>query len=401
MPSASDRKSLLIVLSVLTFVVCGTYIIVTFSRGYRLKFDNGPKFQATGLLSVTSLPQSASVYLDDRLITATDDTINLVPNNYQLKVVKDGYLPWQKLVTIKREVVTSANVQLFRSAPNLKPVTFASAINPAVSPNNVKLIFAVASSSATKDNGLYLLENPNYPIALNRYSPKQLAPDFPGLTWANFTFTFSPDGKSVLATNHKPIVNYLLKLDSAINLNKLYDITPQLPLIKQEWQLQHQTIVNSQLTRLPKIISATISTQSANHLQYSPDETKILYLATKKTDIPSILTVTPPSQNTQPQQRQVTPTNYYVYDLKNDTNYFISPVDQFSHLFWLPNSDNLILATTDTIYVSDSDGTNRQTLFKGQFSPLTLTTSTDGLDLITIISPYDSAPPNLYAITIR
>ncbi|MFA6518283.1 MAG: PEGA domain-containing protein [Candidatus Shapirobacteria bacterium] len=401
MSRPSDNRSLLILLSVLTFVVCGTYILVVFGKGYRLNFSNGPKFQATGLLSATSSPKSASVYLDDRLVTATDDTLNLVPGNYQVRIAKDGYLPWAKLVTIKKEIVSPVSAQLFRSAPNLKPVTFVGAINPTVSPDNTKIVFAVASASATKDNGLYLLEDQGYPLSFGHNTPKQIAPDFVGINWSHFSFIFAPDGKSILATSLKPAINYLIKLDSAITSGKLFDVTTQIPIIKEEWQTQQTTLINSQISRLPSSLQSAISTQSSSHLQFSPDESKILYLANKKINLSPILTVTPPSQNNLPQQRQIEPLKYYVYDLKNDTNYLIADNGQFSHLFWLPNSDNLILATTDTIYASDSDGSNRQTLFKGQFMALVLATSTNGLDLVTVISPYDSAPENLYAITIR
>ena len=401
MSPASDRKGLFVLLSVLTFVICGTYITVTLGRGYRLSFTNGPQIQATGILSVTSSPKSASVYLDNRLITATDDVLNLIPGDYQIKIAKDGYLPWAKVLTIKKEIVTTAASQLFRSAPNLKPVTFVGAINPTVSPDNTKIVFAVASASATKDNGLYLLESSNLPLPLNRHSLKQLSPDLSGVNWSKYKFTFSPDSKTLLATSAHPTANFLITTDSPINPNKLYDITSQLPFIKSDWQNIEQRLLDSKLARLPQSLKAAVSTQSSNFLQFSSDESKILYLANKKTDLLPVLLPPPPSQNSLPQQRQLEADSYYVYDLKNDTNYHLGKSNQYIHLFWLPNSDNLILATPDTIFASDSDASNRQILFKGQFSPSVLATTTDGLDLIILISPYTTASENLYAITIR
>ncbi len=61
---------------------------------------------------------------DDKLITATDDTIYLEPGTYQIKIVKDGYAPWEKTMSIEKELVAQTNALLFPSAPSLTPLTF-------------------------------------------------------------------------------------------------------------------------------------------------------------------------------------------------------------------------------------------------------------------------------------
>ena len=140
--SPSDRKSLAVMAFVFSLVIFGTLAVSYLARWYQISFRQGPTLTSTGLLSVTSKPKSASVYINDRLTTATDDTLNLPPGDYHIKITKDGYLPWDKDIQIKKEVVFQTDAQLFRSAPDLKPITYAGAINPTISNDGSKVIFA-------------------------------------------------------------------------------------------------------------------------------------------------------------------------------------------------------------------------------------------------------------------
>jgi len=119
---------------------------VFFNRGYRPDFNKGTLL-STGILAATSVPRAASVYVDDKLITATDDNLNLPPGSYSVKIIKDGYLPWQKEVTIQKEVVFLTDASLFRAAPDLRPITTTGASNPSLSPDGSKLVYAVTTAS--------------------------------------------------------------------------------------------------------------------------------------------------------------------------------------------------------------------------------------------------------------
>src|SRR3972149_3592243 len=88
------------------FIVIGTIVAVLYANGYRIDFSgNGAgrvKFiEGTGLLVTTSRPDGARVLVNGHLTTATNNTINLAPGEYDVEIQKDGYLPWRKKVTIK------------------------------------------------------------------------------------------------------------------------------------------------------------------------------------------------------------------------------------------------------------------------------------------------------------
>ncbi|HEX8923233.1 MAG TPA: PEGA domain-containing protein, partial [Patescibacteria group bacterium] len=400
--SSSDKKSIAIMMSVLIFVIGGTYVISVLARGYQINFlniKNGSVVSATGLLSATSSPKSASVYINDRLISATDDTINLPPGEYKVKIIKDGYLPWEKTIHIKKEVVFQTDTQLYRSVPDLKPITLTGALNPVLSPDGSKIAYAVASASASKDNGLYMIELSDSPLPIGRNSPRQIANNFPGIDWSKFTYTFSPNSQQILATLKQSNVSYLLSLNSPVTISNLVDVTPRLSLIKDDWAAQDKTIVLSRLDKIPKELRSLIATDSSKHITFNTAENKVLYLSAADGSLPDHIIPAPPAQSTQNQSRSLKKGSWYVYDIEDDTNFLIGTTDSLINPSWLPNSDNIIYVQNNSIQVIEYDATNRQTLFAGSFTPDVVYPWSDGSRIVTLIAPYTGADVNLYAIT--
>jgi len=398
----SNKKSILLISTVSISIVLLTLIISFIARGYKINLKQGTILTATGILSATSEPKAASVYLDEKLVTATDNTLNLTPNTYTVKIVKDGYLPWQKTIQIKKETVYQTNTQLFRSVPDLKPITYTGAINPVVSPDNTKIVYAVASASASVDNGLYVMElNNTFSLNLSKNTAKQLSQNLSNINWSDFTFKFSPNSRQVLATNKNKNVSYLISLDTTINPKNLYDVSPTLATIENDWKNQLSQLMSTKITKIPLALQTFVSTASAQDLLFSASEEKILYLAQKDGDLEQNIITPPPSQSTQGQSRNIKQGNYYVYDLKDDTNFFIGSKNDIFNLSWLDSSDNIVFTSQQNIKVADYDGTNQQTLFIGNFNPSMVFPMPNGNSITTLISPYQGALENLYTISIK
>ena len=401
MKKNSNKRSLFILFSVASFIIISTYIISLIARGYRFSIKDGLILNPTGMISATSRPKGASVYVNEKLVTATDDTINLSPGVYSLKINKDGFLPWQKTITIKPETVYQADIQLFSAVPDLKPLTLTGAINPSSNIENTKIVYAVASASATKDNGLYLIESNGLPVSLIRGISRQLFPNTATIDWSKYSFTFSPNSREILATSLDEKINYLLNLDTFIDPTKLTDKTNDLSTINQNWQIQTTTILAAKLDRIPKEIQPLVSTSSAKNIQFSSDENKILYLAQTEGDITKNIITPPPAQSTQNQNRAIKKDNYYVYDLKDDTNFLIGNKNDFTELRWIPNSNNIVFVQGQNLNVIDYDGTNQQTLFSSNFDPNCVYPWVDGSKIVILTSAYPTAPTNLYTISIK
>jgi len=397
-PKANHQKNFLFIATISLLIITATILVSLLARGYKLNISNGIVLSPSGLLSLTSSPKPASVFINDRLVTATDDTLNLPPGIYDIKISKDGYLPWQKTLTVKKEVVSPTDAHLFRSAPILEPLSLSGAINPSVSPDKSKIAFAVASASATTNNGLYLAElNNSLPLG-TRNTPKLIKPNTFFIDWTQAqSFTFSPDSNQILVTFTN--ANYLIELT---NLNKpLYDITAQLPLIMEEWQQKEEEIIQTHLSSLPPQIIPFISTQSANHIQISPDKDKVLYLASIDGNLETNIITPPPSQSTQTQQRQIKPNIFYVYDIKQDTNFEIEDLGSIENPFWLPNSQNIVFAQQEKVNIVEYDNTNKHTLFVNKLKSNIIAAWADGTKLVTLTTAFSGAQDNLYTIVIK
>jgi len=112
------KGKIISVLGVL-IVLAVTVGAILYGRGYRLTFKDSNGISGTGILVLNSFPEGARVFVDDNLTTATDNTINLSPGSYKVKIQKDGYYPWQKQIIVRREEVTHAIATLFPTNPRL------------------------------------------------------------------------------------------------------------------------------------------------------------------------------------------------------------------------------------------------------------------------------------------
>ena len=124
----------------IVIIALGSYLAIQYARG-SWRVTNKGIVANTGLLNVNSFPTGAQVFIDDKLITATDDTIYLEPDTYQVKIIKEGYSPWYKALTVQSELVTQSNALLFPSAPSITPLTFTGIDNVNPSPDGQKVLF--------------------------------------------------------------------------------------------------------------------------------------------------------------------------------------------------------------------------------------------------------------------
>lgn len=439
---------LAIFVTTLAAIGAGTYLMIRYAQGYRP--TTAGTIKGTGLLAANSFPTGAQVYINDKLTTATDNTLNLDPGSYLVSIKKDGYHTWSKNLAITAELVTSTNAQLFPSSPSLDPLSYSGAINVIPSPDGTQLAFAVASASATSKNGLYIQDLNNSPLSLNK-SARQIARSEPNFDYTHASFTWSPNGTELLVAF--PSGNHVI-LDSG-NFNdsfELKDVTVRLTQILSEWELELARSEQTRLLTLPDEV-AKVASESATNLYFSPDGERLLYQATASFTLPDNLTPPLPSRSTQPESRTIQPGSWYVYDLTEDKNFLIAegqitkklskllllsdfsakiPAElvsspsafrtlqqgysvpqtltlfnaQYSSLFagsvqWYPDSAHLIITRDTVIDLLEYDGTNRVTIYAGPMDPAIIYPWPDGSKLITRIQFSPDTIPNLYTIKLK
>src|SRR3989338_7567661 len=95
------RDILQTILSLLVIAGVSTALYL-YTAGFRLQKDPTAGFDLakTGMVNAKSVPESASVYLDGKLVSATNDTIaGLKPGIHDLRIFKKGFVEWKKGIT--------------------------------------------------------------------------------------------------------------------------------------------------------------------------------------------------------------------------------------------------------------------------------------------------------------
>ena len=96
-----------------TFFV-GAPLIVFYTAGYRVNFTTW-RVQQTGVIALSSLPKGATVSMNGAALNAKTPYViqRLSPGKYTLDLQKDGYKPWNQIVTVGSGETTYATATLF------------------------------------------------------------------------------------------------------------------------------------------------------------------------------------------------------------------------------------------------------------------------------------------------
>ena len=208
-----SQKRIAISLLTLFFVLSGTILISLLARGYRPDFQE-KELKPTGLLVVNSFPKGAQVFINGKLTTATNQTINLPPGEYRVTIKKPGFSSWEKNITLEKEIVTNIDAYLFPLAPDLKALTFSPTLNPLLSPDGTKLIYFSpqekenpqdqnATQTATlltqERGGIWLIDLTEKPLGRS-FQPRLLVKTPQSLSLEQIETEWSPDSRQILLT---------------------------------------------------------------------------------------------------------------------------------------------------------------------------------------------------------
>lgn len=365
------------IITIVTLIIIAVFaaVAILLAKGYTFS-PKEKSLVGTGIITVSSEPDAASVYVDGHLTTATNATISsLFPKKYSVKVVKEGFISWEKEVAVKEGLVTDLKVTLFPAIPTMYPLTFGGVENPTLSPDGSKLAYIVPGTG--KKSGVWVwTQTRNQPISFARSAePHQIAQSV--ITdFSKATLQWSADSKQVLATLGNN--NYILDFDKLNSEPR--DITPILQATLKSWEDDTKSKDEARVLAIQDTAMRKIASSSAI-VRWSPDETK--FMAGTKED------------------------NLKVYDL--DLKQRLSAgLREYSlpaakvHM-WLPDSRHIILVEEGAISVSDFDGTNKAIIYAGSFFDSFVFPWLDSSRLVIISSfPTPTASePNLYGINLK
>lgn len=399
--------SAIIIISIITL----TTVIIAYGRGYRIN-PWEKSLDATGILSATSSPDGASVWINDKLTSATNGSISLAPAWYNLRIGKVGYQSWEKRIRVQGEVVIRVDALLIPNNPSLRALTVSGIIHPTLSPSGTRVAYIVPSEEATPSvsikprSGIWVFDLRNGPLG-GIADPKQVYK--PGQNWnpQNSRILWSPDEKNLILTTKSKVGNKEV-VESALQI--LLDnpdifplpVTSTVESIFSDWEELKAEKFDQSISVLSASVSGFLK-KSTSNIEFSPDSGKILYLATGSATLPAI--VTPPLIGTNPteEERTTKPGKYYVYDIKEDKNFAIFDEKTTPTIpIWYTDSKRIVMIENDTIAIIDYDGTNKRAVYSGPFEENLVFpwTSAGKLVILTNLNK-PQALPNLYEVDIR
>lgn len=421
------RVRVLLFLLTAFFVLGAGYLLILFARGHR--FDTKTlTFRPEGLFVITSSPDGAKVLIDNKLESATNATISLPPDTYEIELKKEGYLSWKKTITIKKEEVTKIEVQLFPAAPSLSSLTFAGAQNPVLSDDGTKIAFGVLPSDKAdmEKVGIWIMDLGDLPIGFSKDPRRVTNADPTNLSWA-----WSPDSRELLVKDLKGY--YLLDSGTLTILLPIYLSASSLSETLSNWQEDIDKKYQDKFKEIPEKLRSLLTPEKlqGKKVIFSPDKKKILYTASQDFQIPEELISSLPGSSTQKEERNIKKGNTYVYDSKEDRNFLVfsgnlpevknfleeasapapkkpsltpkNPATPKTSIRWFPTSNHLVLSEEGKITIIDYDGTNPQTVWGGPYTaPYAIPfPNTTRLLILTNLGAGDNAVGNLYAISLR
>jgi hypothetical protein len=188
--------------------------VILYSLGYRFNFQS-KKITQTGGFYFKVLPKNAEIYLNGKLAKKTDFFFgvgfikNLLPEEYEVEIKKDGFHPWKKTLEIKEKQVTEfKNIILFPENPPFNILT-KDVKDLFFSPDGKKIILKTETTSSPEKKVGWALKI--FDLEKNAENPLIEESDISKKGAGFSDLKYSPDSKKILLkTEQKEELKYLL-----------------------------------------------------------------------------------------------------------------------------------------------------------------------------------------------
>lgn len=366
-----------------------TTALFLYTSGYRLSKGKEKPIDVskTGMIGAKSIPDGASVYLDEKLVTATNDTISsLKPGIHDLKIIKKGFVEWQKKVEVYEQLVTDITAVLVSQSPRLEPLTNTGARIPTISHTLSKLAYF---SNDDEKPGIWIIPlSGGNSLNIFRSNSTIAIQDTRFTKYSSGkSIEWSPDEKSLLVESENGAF-YLIDLDT-----NTAQTTTTPDLTRQTWAetlLRKRTDLIDKLEISDEIKQLALSPKTV----WSPDDKKFLYTLQNGDQL-----------------------EYRVYNMekplpigeKAETMVFTTNVnDKQPKISWYADSFHFVMVEGDVekdqkgiISLIRIDGSNKIEIYNNTLFSDTVY-SVPGGDKMIIVTSYKSAgQTNLYTVAIR
>jgi hypothetical protein len=278
-------------------------------------------------------------------------------------------------------------------------------------------------------------------LILKKYLPVDV--DF-----GNADIHFSPNSQQAIFDFATPTTTYSYLFNIGEETTEPFDISPTRDSLLQAWNIEKNKEITKILETFPKAMRP-LALSEFEIIDFSPDQTKVLYQARSNFTLP--LAITPPviGANQTPEARSLQAGKLYVYDKKEDKNYLIpwnekdvestptkykvspgtvdvqhvfatptsvpnvfslTPTPPFVPLYsekefpiiWHSDSKHLSIQKNKQIVMIDYDGENERTIYSGPFEKdFFFITNSGKLYVLSNLNPQNNQYDDLYEIGIQ
>ncbi|OGC52004.1 hypothetical protein A2982_00080 [candidate division WWE3 bacterium RIFCSPLOWO2_01_FULL_39_13] len=381
-----------------------TLAVVLYGDGWRIDFsgktqtNTKPELVKTGMLAIRSIPDGAKVYVNEKLITATDDTISsLRPSTYTIEVKKEGFEPWKKEVKVFPELVTDITAVLVLQSPRLEPLTNTDVKAFSLSSNQNDIAFLTSNH---EEPGIWILPLANSPLGVFRNNTRLLIEDTAFATPSiGEQIWWSPNDKEILIKmNEKGYLLYTLPAQNTTKLVPLSVTNVQSTLARWETSWR-ENFLQPKIELISK--SQQISKDTMNALEnqdtfWSPDEDKFFYLSNNSEDSSKYDITVYNAEDPLPVAEQRVYHPLQIDDPEKTKVYWYSDSYHLITVDPVPGRDKYY-----TVSLIRIDGSNQTPIYTGTLESDQAYTTPSGDKIVVITSLKDNSKPNLYAIVIR
>jgi hypothetical protein len=365
---------------------------------------------STGIIAVSSSPQTAQVYVNGVLKGVTDLHLTLPHGKYNIEVKKEGYTSWKREVVLKGELVVTADATLFPLNASLTPLTTIG-ISQVVSIDKTDKALLFVDNGEVEKDGIYVFDQTKRTFSL--FPPlkllvsKKLFPE--DIHLKDASLIFSPDFKQgiVVFKRAEDSISYLISLED--ENTQLFEVTSSQSSLEKEWDKERALETGRLLEIFPREF-AKIASDSFHIISLAPDKSKILYEAKQKITIPYVIEPRLVATNQTPEERSIQLDELYVYDRKEDRNYHILLSEASEKmrqagqtvLAWFPDSRHLVEHEGDKISIVEYDDTSKQIIYSGPHEGSFFDVTSDSkLLILANLNPQYNKTPDIYAVGIK
>lgn len=119
-----SKKRLILYIIAFFFLVLTAGLVIFAANGYYFDFKE-KKIKKHGMIVVRSIPKNVNVFLDNNFKkNKTPINISTLPGSYNLKIEKDGYVTWQKQISVDSGLATWVDyIFLIPKDKKITPIT--------------------------------------------------------------------------------------------------------------------------------------------------------------------------------------------------------------------------------------------------------------------------------------